>query len=187
MARLWYPTRQDVETLAYRLAAELFDEYDSSLPAFVLSGGEREGGALLDSALALPRQTFGGRPLYRTVCDKAGVLLRSLIKNHPLLDGNKRLALATVALFLLMNGYLLLAPTKEMVEFALEVARSEPDMDWRDISRWIRAHTIPVRDAHAGLLQVREAFADDAEVLGRVMERWADIARFVAEGRTLSR
>jgi death-on-curing protein len=179
VARLWYPTRQDVETLAYRLAAKLFDEYDSSLPAFTLFGGEREGGALLDSALALPRQTFGARPLYRSVYDKAGVLVRSLIKNHPLVDGNKRLALATVALFLLMNGHLLLAPTKEMIEFALEVARSEPDMDWREISKWIRSHTIRVRDVGASLEQAREALADDPELLARVTERWGDIASFI--------
>jgi death-on-curing protein len=181
VARLWYPTRQDIEELAYRLAAELFDEYDSSLPAFTLFGGEREGGALLESALVLPRQTFGGRPLYRTVYDKGAVLLRSLIKNHPLIDGNKRLALATVALFFLMNGYLFLAPTKEMVEFALEVARSEPDMDWKEISRWLRSHTVPIRDVRAGLRQVKEAFADDAEVLERVMNRWAEITSFIAE------
>lgn len=182
MARLWYPTRQDIEELAYELAAELFKEYDSSLPAFTLFGGEREGGALLESALGLPRQTFGGRPLYRTVYDKGAVLLRSLIKNHPLLDGNKRLALATVALFFLMNGYLLVAPTKEMVEFAVEVARSEPDMQWKDISRWLRSHTVPIRDAGAGLRQVKEAFATDAEVVERVMEGWADIAKFITEG-----
>lgn len=181
MARLWYPTRQDVEELAYELAAELFGEYDSSLPAFTLFGGEREGGALLESALGLPRQTFGGRPLYRTVYDKAGVLLRSLIKNHPLIDGNKRLALATVALFLLMNGHLFLAPTKEMVEFAVEVAQSEPDMDWREISKWIRSRTIPIHDVRAGLHQVKEAFADNAEVLERVMDRWVEIASFIAE------
>lgn len=181
MARLLYPTRQDIEELAYELAAELVKEYDSSLPAFTLFGGERGGGALLESALGLPRQTFGGRPLYRTVYDKAGVLLRSLIKNHPLLDGNKRLALGTVALFLLMNDYLLIAPSNEMVGFALEVAQSEPDTDWRDISQWIRARTIPIRDVRAGLRQVKEAFADDAEVLERVMERWAEIASFIAE------
>jgi len=182
LPRLWYPTRQDVEVLAYELAAELFDEYDSSLPAFALFGGERGGGALLESALGLPRQTFGGRPLYRTVYDKAAVLLRSLIKNHPLIDGNKRLALGTVALFLLMNGHLLIAPTKDMVEFALEVARSEPDMGWRDISPWIRSHTIPIRGVPAGLHQVRAALADDPELLERVMDRWTEIARFVAEG-----
>jgi len=86
LPRLWYPTRPDVEGLAYELADEMFGGYDSSLPAFALFGGEREGGALLDSALALPRQTFSARPLYRTIYDKAGVLLRSLIKNHSLVD-----------------------------------------------------------------------------------------------------
>ena len=104
MARLWYPQREDVEEQAYALAEELFSDFDSSLPAFSLFGGEREGGALLDSALALPRQTFGGRPLYRSIYDKSGVLLRSLIKNHSLVDGNKRMAMATTALFLLFSG-----------------------------------------------------------------------------------
>ncbi len=181
MARLWYPGREDIEELAYGLAAELFEEYDSSLPAFALYGGGRAGGALLDSALALPRQTFGGRLLYRTVYDKAAVLLRSLIKNHPLVDGNKRLGVAATALFLFMNGYLLLASSQEMVDYALEVARSEPDIDWRDISRWIRSHAIPIQDPRAGLKRVRERFADEGEVLERVMERWVEIARFMTQ------
>lgn len=182
MSRLWYPERRDIEELAYRLAAELFEEYDSSLPAFALYGGERAGGALLDSPLALPRQTFRGRPLYRTVYDKAAVLLRSVIKNHPLVDGNKRLRVATTSLFLLMNGYLLLASSEEMVDYALEVAKSEPDIDWRDIARWIRSHTISIRDPKAGLKQLEEQFADQGEVIGRVMDRWGEIAKFVAEG-----
>lgn len=92
MPRLWYPTREDVEKQAYAFASEIFGRYEPTLPAFALFGGEREGGGLLDSALALPRQTFGGRALYPRIYDKAGALLRSLIKNHPLVDGNKRMA-----------------------------------------------------------------------------------------------
>ncbi len=179
MARLWYPTRQDVEEQAHALAAELFDEYDSSLPAFALLGGEREGGGFLDSVLALPRQTLGGRLVYRTVYDKAGVLLRSMIKNHPFIDGNKRIAVATCALFLLMNQYLLIASAEEMVEFALRVAASEPDMDWQEVARWIRSHTIPIFDAATGLRQVKEAIGSPEEVLQRVMDRWLDIFRYV--------
>lgn len=57
------------------------------MPAFELLGGEGHGGALLDSALGEPRQTFGGRFLYRTIYDKAGALFRSLVKNHPLKMG----------------------------------------------------------------------------------------------------
>ena len=182
MPRLWYPDRQDVEQLAYELAREMFDEYDSSLPAFSLFGGERGGGAaLLDSALALPRQTFGGRALYPRVHHKAGVLLRSLIKNHPLIDGNKRLAMATTALFLFMNGRILLPSSNEMVRFALEVAESEPDMAWQDVASWIRSNTIPMTGTKTQAIRLaREKFEEPDEIVERLMERWADIARFMA-------
>jgi death-on-curing protein len=182
LPRLWYPNRRDVEELAYELARELFDEYDSVLPVFALFGGERGGGAaLLDSALALPRQTFGGRPLYPRVHDKAGVLLRSLIKNHPLVDGNKRLAMGTAAVFLLMNGHVLLPSSEEMVRFAMEVAESEPDTDWREVARWVREHTIPATgNKRQAIRLVRQKFKEPEEVLERLMERWVDIARFIS-------
>jgi death-on-curing protein len=167
LPRLWYPSREDVEGLAYELAAELFSDYDSALPAFALFGGERGGGALLDSALALPRQTFDGKPLYRTIYDKAGVMLRSLIKHHPLVDGNKRLGMATTALFLLMNGHLLLPPPDEMVRFALEVAESEPDMPWQDVAQWVRRNTVRLTGERDPLEQVREKYDNWEDQLGR--------------------
>ena len=182
MPRLWYPNREAVKRLAYELAAELFSDYDSALPAFALFGGEHGGGALLDSALALPRQTFGGRPLYPRIPHKAGVLLRSLIKNHPLVDGNKRMAMATTAVFLLMNGHILLPSSEEMVRFALEVAQSEPDMDWRDVATWVRQNTIPMGgDMKQAIRLVRQRFEDPDEIVERLMERWIDIARFMLE------
>ena len=119
------------------------------MPPFEFHGGESHGGALLESALALPRQTFGGRYLYRTWDEKAGVLMRSLIKNHPLVDGNKRLAVATTFVFLLMNGRFLLVPNDEIVRFALKVAVSEPDIPWRTVAKWIRAHSPTVSDLRA--------------------------------------
>jgi prophage maintenance system killer protein len=85
---LSYLDRHDIESIVHTLAANLFSNYDDPLPPFQLFGGLREGGALLESALALPRQ-----PYYRRLHDKAGALLRSLIKNHPLVDGNKRIGL----------------------------------------------------------------------------------------------
>jgi len=68
-------------------------------------GGEY-GKGLLASALAQPRQTFNGRYLYRTIFDKAAILLSSMIKDHPFVDGNKRMALTTVSVFLTLNRYL---------------------------------------------------------------------------------
>ena len=74
------------------------------MPDFQYLGGEH-GRGLLESAIFQPRQTFNGRFLYRTVFDKAAVLLYSRIKDHPFVDGNKRMALTAVTVFLTLNGY----------------------------------------------------------------------------------
>ncbi|MBI2913227.1 MAG: type II toxin-antitoxin system death-on-curing family toxin [Chloroflexi bacterium] len=142
MPRLVYLEREDVDIVVRRLAGRLFEGYDDPPLAFTLLGAQ--GSALLDSALTLPKQ-----PYYRTIYDKAAVLLRSMIKNHPFLDGNKRAAVTSVIVFLLFNNRFLVSSQEELVQFALEVAQSEPDMDWRPISNWIRARTItlhPVSD-----------------------------------------
>ena len=141
MARLRYLDRDQVEFIAHRLAAKLFTNYGDPLPAFQLFGGVREGGALLESALALPRQ-----PYYRTLHDKAGAQLRSLIKNHPLVDGNKRVGMTATFVFLLANDQILVASNKEMVQFALQIAASEPDMSWQEISKWLRARSVRLMD-----------------------------------------
>lgn len=146
MARLRYLTSVDVEFIAHRLAAKLFSNYADPLPAIELFGGLREGGGLLESALGLPRQ-----PYYRTLHDKAGALLRSLIKNHPLVDGNKRVGMTATVVFLVINGHILLASNDEMVRFALDLAASEPDMDWREVATWLRARTIRLDISEAEL------------------------------------
>jgi len=60
---------------------------------------------LLHAALARPRATAGGRDAYLTIHEKAAALLQSLTRNHALVDGNKRLALASTIAFYGMNGY----------------------------------------------------------------------------------
>lgn len=59
---------------------------------------------LLESALARPQATAFGEDAYETVIDKAAALTHSLAKNHALVDGNKRLALAGLMGFLGING-----------------------------------------------------------------------------------
>ncbi len=107
------------------------------MPVFAYLGGS-SGVNLLESALAQPAQTFDGRPLYRTILDKAATLMCSLIKNHPFVDGNKRIAFTTVWVFLSLNGWLFYAPRKEAVERCLMIARTEGNVDWRETRRWLR-------------------------------------------------
>ena len=77
MAEPRYLTRSDVEAVAQRLASRLFPGSDPAA-TFALLGGEERGGALPESALALPRQ-----PYHLEICDKAAALMRSLMTNHP--------------------------------------------------------------------------------------------------------
>lgn len=60
---------------------------------------------LLESAAGRPQATAFGRDAYPTLHEKAAALLHSLARNHPLLDGNKRLALAATLTFLRVNGW----------------------------------------------------------------------------------
>ena len=93
------------------MTAEFYPDYPDPLPAFQYIGGDY-GRGLLESALAAPQHTAGGMYLARTVFDKTALLFRWLVKNHAMVDGNKRLALTTATVFLYVNGYVLTAATK---------------------------------------------------------------------------
>ena len=69
---------------------------------------------LLESAVAQPRQTFGGADLYPSIVEKAVALGFSLISNHPFVDGNKRVGHAALEVFLLLNGFELDAPVEHV-------------------------------------------------------------------------
>ena len=137
------------------MAAEAYPDYPDPMPAFQYLGGDY-GKGLLESALAQPDQTFGGRFLYRTIFDKAAVLLCSVIKNHPLVDGNKRTALTTLGLFLALNGYFFEAPTGEAVERCLAIASTEGRVDQREVARWIRSKSIDSAATARQILQRAE-------------------------------
>jgi len=77
---------------------------------------------LLESAAFRPQATVFGSDAYPTVYDKAAALMESLARNHPLVDGNKRLALASVIVFLGMNGVRLVVTNDEAYDFTIEVA-----------------------------------------------------------------
>ncbi len=77
---------------------------------------------LLDSALANPLQTFAGLDLYPTCVDKAVQLCYGLIKNHPFLDGNKRIALHSMLILLSINGLKIEIAHNELTDIIFKVA-----------------------------------------------------------------
>jgi len=66
--------------------------------------------------------TFGGQDLYAGLAEKASAVAFSLIKNHPFIDGNKRVSHAALETFLVLNGFELDAPTGEQEQTVLQVA-----------------------------------------------------------------
>jgi death-on-curing protein len=82
---------------------------------------------LLESAAARPRATAFGEDAYRDVHEKAAALLHSLARNHPLIDGNKRLALAATMAFYGMNGYRLALTNDEAYTLVMRVADGSID------------------------------------------------------------
>ena len=68
------------------------------------SHGVRDTGLLL-SAVERPKSGFGDTELYPDIFAKSAALMESLIKNHPFIDGNKRTAITSSAIFLQVNGH----------------------------------------------------------------------------------
>lgn len=76
----------------------------------------------LESAVMQPRATFDGNELYSSLVEKAAVLAFSRIRNHPFIDGNKRIGHAAMEVFLLLNGYEIRADIDEQEQIILGVA-----------------------------------------------------------------
>jgi len=108
----------------------------------------RYGGALgirdielLKSAIGMPMATYGGDFLHTDVYEMAAAYLYHLVKNHPFLDGNKRVGAVAALVFLLLNGYDFDAPEDDFAELVLAVARGELDKAQVAvfIRRWCKA------------------------------------------------
>lgn len=82
---------------------------------------------LLESALARPAATVFGADAYPTLEEKAAALLHSLARNHALVDGNKRLALAGTIAFLGVNGRRLTLSNDQAYVLIVAVAAGELD------------------------------------------------------------
>lgn len=101
------------------------------------SGGVRDEG-MLDLALNNPFQSFGGMELYPSIQAKAARLCFGLVKNHAMLDGNKRLGAHVMLVFLALNGYELSYSQKELSDVILALASG--DIGEKEILQWIIEH-----------------------------------------------
>jgi death on curing protein len=93
---------------------------------------------LLAAATGRPQVRVFGGDAYPTFEDKAAALLHSLVRNHALVDGNKRLAWTATRVFYLLNGHDLIYTVDEAE--ALILAAAAGDLDVPDIATWLHHH-----------------------------------------------
>jgi death-on-curing protein len=95
---------------------------------------------LLEAAVARPQATFDGADLYPDRRAKAAALMASLVRNHPFVDGNKRVGITAAGIFLQRNGLRLTATNDEVEALALAVAQGA--MTTEQIAAWFVQHTV---------------------------------------------
>lgn len=101
-----------------------------------LDGIRDEG--LLESALEAPFQVFSGVSAFPSIQQKAARLGFGLIKNHPFVDGNKRIGAHAMLVFLDLNGIRLEYAQDELSDIILKVAAGDADL--QSLLVWILEH-----------------------------------------------
>lgn len=94
---------------------------------------------LLESAVESPFQTFGGQDLYPSIIEKAARLCYCLIKNHPFLDGNKRIGTHAMLSFLEINGVDFECDENDLIDVIFCVA--DNSISYEMFVDWLEQHT----------------------------------------------
>ena len=123
-------TLQDI----YELHAQLEN-------AFILSPGVRDEN-LLASAVYAPFQTFMGNDLYPSIYDKAAQLCYGLANNHPFTDGNKRTALHSMYVYLIINGFDIISTQQNVENLIIDVAAG--NITNVELAQWLKENTVEI-------------------------------------------
>jgi len=139
-------TVQEVEFLAFRLAREHLS-FDEPIPDFSTRFPN-----VLESCIVTPFMKLSGKSLYPSLPAKGSILFYLLIKNRPFQNGNKRIALTTLLMFLNKHDKWLEVDSQELYNFTVWVAQSPAvlkDEVVMGIEKFIKSHLVTV-EAHGG-------------------------------------
>lgn len=95
---------------------------------------------LLDSALSVPFQSFGGDEAFPSLQQKGARLGYGLVQNHAFVDGNKRIGAHAMLVFLAVNGVWLEYAQKELLDMILQAACG--NLSWEEMTDWITEHQV---------------------------------------------
>jgi death-on-curing protein len=124
----------------FLLLDEVLALHAASIERFGGTLGIRDSG-LLESALGMAEATAFGEDLHPTLQEKAAAYLFHLVKNHPFVDGNKRVGLVVCLAFLRLNGVRIGATDDELV--ALVVGAAAGDRSKADLAVFLLEHSLP--------------------------------------------
>lgn len=129
----------EVEHIAFRVAQEHLS-FNELIPDFTTRFPN-----ILESCLLTPFQKFSGKYLYPTFTLKAAMLFYLIIKNHPFQNGNKRIAITTLLLFLHRNYKWILIDNQTFYNFTVWVAESPANFKQQSVSaieQFIKEHLV---------------------------------------------
>ncbi len=132
------------EELEY--VAKLFSDYMKEEQEGNNSAYEVRNTGKLESSIAQPFQKIGGKDLYPTLVSKAAMLYYFCIKNHPFEDGNKRMGIFALVIYLADNGYWLDTTNEELFNMTVRTAASgmkEKDQVVGEIETFVEENIIP--------------------------------------------
>lgn len=135
-------TVKEVEYLSFRLAKKMLS-YNEPIPDF-----NTRFPNILESCLISPFQSFSGKSLYSSLISKAAILFYLMIKNHPFQNGNKRIAMTTLFVFLYKNKKWIEVDTQELYNFTVWVASSPPkvkDETVKAIEKFIKSNLVDLQ------------------------------------------
>ena len=123
--------------MRYLTLGEVVELHRLVLTATGGAPGIRDLGAL-ESAVTQPRVSFEGTDLHRSLIEKAAALGFALAQGHAFVDGNKRVAHAAMATFLLLNDAEIDAPIDEQEHVMLDLASGR--LSRSELTAWLRQH-----------------------------------------------
>ena len=121
------------------ITAEVVKIHEKLIKTTGGSPGLRDMG-LLESAVLGCIQTFGGEDIYPSIIEKASRMAYSICKNHPFVDGNKRVAVTALLVILRMNDVFLSFTQQELISLGLGVA--DGSICYDDVIAWVNEHII---------------------------------------------
>ncbi len=131
-----------MKELIYLTKSQIMAMHETLINEFGGIQGLRDQG-LLESALAQPRMSAFSEDLYPNAYIKAAVYAFSLSENQPFLDGNKRIAVSAMAVFLMTNSYELTCSQLELYESIMDMANKKITKE--KLATWLEKNCISLK------------------------------------------